>query len=102
MLKDYRGGEGVTLAVRVTPRAARAEVAGLSEGAVRVRVTSPPVGGEATRQAVAMVADLFHLPPSCVRCLRGERSRDKLLLLTGISREKAEGILSHLRSETQG
>ena len=100
MLRDYRGGEGITLNVRVIPRASRSGIAGVFKESLHVRVTSPPVGGEATRQALEKVAGFFHIPRSRVRLLRGEKSRDKLLLLIGIPRARAEGIISQLRSET--
>ncbi len=101
MLREYREGEGITLTVRVMPRSSR-EGASMFGGGLRVRVAAPPTEGRATRQAMEAVAALFHLSPSQVRCLKGERTREKILLLTGITLSGAQDILSRLGSETNG
>jgi uncharacterized protein (TIGR00251 family) len=71
--------------VRVQPRAAREEIVGWRDDALRVRVTAPPVEGEANAAVRRLVARALGVAPSTVALVRGERSRDKLVRVTGLS-----------------
>ncbi len=55
-----------------------------------VRLTSPPVDGKANRELIKLIAKKLKIPPSDISIERGERSRDKMLLIQGISRKMAE------------
>jgi hypothetical protein len=79
-----RGG-AVLLAVRLQPRAARTELAGLHGGALKVRVAAPPVDQAANEALCAFLADRLGLPPSRVRLARGAASRAKLVHLEGVT-----------------
>ena len=70
--------------VRVQPRASRDEVVGWLEGTLRLRVTAPPVEGEANRAVAALLARALGLAPSAVSVVRGEHGRDKLVKITGL------------------
>ena len=48
--------DGATFGVKVVPRASRDEIAGIQQGALRVRLTAPPVEGAANRALVGFVA----------------------------------------------
>ena len=79
-----RHEDGITLALRVQPRAARDEVAGLYGDRLRIRVTASPVGGAANAHLCRFIAGLFEVPPARVRLLRGAAGRDKLVAIAGI------------------
>lgn len=81
---DLREAEGgLTLRVRVQPRASHAAIAGVRDGALVVRVTAPPAEGEANAALARLLGKALGLPPSCFRLLRGARGREKLLLVAG-------------------
>ncbi|HWV58005.1 MAG TPA: DUF167 domain-containing protein [Longimicrobiales bacterium] len=86
-------GSAVRLRVRVQPRASRTEIAGEHDGALRVRLTSPPVEGAANRQLVELLADTFRIPKSAVRVVSGESGRSKLVELEGVSRDDVARVL---------
>lgn len=67
----------VQLAVHVTPKAGRDEVAGWREGELHVRVTTAPEGGKANAAVCALLAKAVGVPKSSVRVVRGESSRHK-------------------------
>jgi uncharacterized protein len=69
----------------VQPRASRDAIVGWQAGALRVRVSAPPVEGEANRAVVSLLARVLGVRPGAVRVVRGERGRDKLLRVTGLS-----------------
>src|SRR5207245_1946632 len=58
--------EGATLRVRVVPRAGREEIAGARGGALVVRLSVPPVEGQANRALIALLARAAGRPPSSV------------------------------------
>ena len=75
------------LRVRVEPRARRGEIAGEREGAVLVRVASPPVDGRANREACKLLAKRLGIAPGRVAVIRGASGRDKLIRIDGIEGE---------------
>lgn len=70
-------GRDLILRVRVQPRASRDEWLGLQEDRFRVRVTAPPVDGQANTHLRAFLADMFGVAKSQVTLLAGETGRDK-------------------------
>jgi len=70
--------------VRVTPRASANALAGLdTAGRLRVRLTAPPVEGEANHALVRLLAKRLGVPRSRVRILRGAGARNKLVEVDG-------------------
>jgi uncharacterized protein (TIGR00251 family) len=81
-------GPSATFAVRVLPRSAREEVAGLSEGAVRVRLTAPAVENRANEALVRFLSRVLDVPRRQVELLAGARGRRKVVRIHGLSREE--------------
>lgn len=65
------------LAVHVTPKAGRDEVAGWRGGELQVMVTAPAEGGRANAAVCIVLARALGVPKSAVRVVRGETSRHK-------------------------
>lgn len=82
-LRLQEDGETTRLIVRVIPRAGKTGVDGVTEeGALRVRLTAPPVEGAANAALVALLADLLDLPKREIAILRGARSREKVVAVS--------------------
>jgi uncharacterized protein len=84
---------GVTFAVRVTPRASRDEIDGDYQGALKLRLTAPPVDERANDALRRILAERLKVPVSAVKILSGEKSRNKRVHISGISRERALELL---------
>lgn len=69
--------------VLVQPRASREGVAGVVGDRLKIRLTAPPVDGEANSALVAFVARVLALPRSHVVIVRGETGRRKTLRVVG-------------------
>lgn len=69
------------LTVRVHPGSRKSGVERLAEDEFRVHVLSPPEKGRANRDVVAVLGDYFGLPARCIRIVRGEKSRIKLVAI---------------------
>jgi uncharacterized protein len=76
---------GARLRVRVEPRASRDEVVGWREDTLRLRVSAPPLEGRANAAVVDLIARAAGVARSAVSVVAGERSRDKLLRVDGVS-----------------
>ncbi len=74
----------VRIAVRVTPRSGRDELAGWAGGELIVRVTAAPESGKANAAVCVVLARALGVPKSSVRVVRGPGSRHKLLEVDGV------------------
>ncbi|GIU84920.1 MAG: hypothetical protein KatS3mg008_1695 [Acidimicrobiales bacterium] len=81
---------GITVSVNVAPGARKSGITGVVEGRLLVRVAAPPVEGKANGELVKLVARVMGVRAGKVKVVRGERSRDKVLLVEGIDRPPAE------------
>ena len=82
--------EGVVLNVRAQPRSSKAGIDGRLGDAVKVRVRCAPVDGKANKELVETLADEFGLAKSAVVVKSGETSKQKRLLLRGVSAADVE------------
>jgi uncharacterized protein (TIGR00251 family) len=74
-------GDGTRLRLRVSAGASRSRVLGAHGGALKLSVKAPPERGKANREVLALVADVFGLPPSDVALVSGETAPDKVVRL---------------------
>lgn len=77
--------EGVVLNVRAQPRSSRAGIDGVVGDAVKVRVRCAPVDGKANRELIETLADEFGVAKSLVVFKSGDASRQKRILLRGVT-----------------
>lgn len=100
MTTTTAAAEATLLRLRVTPRAARDEVVGWREpGVLAVRVSAPPVEGEANRAVTAVVARALRVPASTITVVRGVRGRDKMVRVHGLTFAEIETRLARLLEE---
>jgi len=86
MALDVRDTDGgVTLRVRVQPRASREGLGGERDGALVVRLTAPPVEGKANEALARFLGRALGVPPSAVRVVRGATGRDKRVAVDGVT-----------------
>ena len=83
----------VTFAVRVQPRASRDAIAGVMDGALKVRLTAPPVEGRANEALIDFLSSILKTSKSAVRIRSGEQSRSKRVEIFGVTRQKIEALL---------
>jgi uncharacterized protein len=75
----------VSFAVRVQPRASRDAIAGEYQGALKIRLTAPPVDDRANEALRKLLAARLKVPLSAVRIASGERSRTKRVEIRGVT-----------------
>ena len=83
------------IAVRVTTRAPRDELAGFrDDGVLLARISAPPVDGRANEALCKLIAKAAGVAPSRVSVVRGERSRDKAVRVEGVGEGRLRDVLS--------
>ena len=93
MLNLLETEEGIILPVRIQPRASKDEIAGEYNGALKIKLTSPPVEGEANRRCIEFLSKRFKIAKSQLEIIKGEKSKDKLIKIIGLKREDVLKIL---------
>lgn len=76
-----RTKEGWLISVHAQPGAKKSAVVGVHGEALKVRVAAPPVDGKANEALTAFVAKALGVPRRAVCIVKGESSREKLLLV---------------------
>lgn len=70
--------------VRLTPRAAREQIAPGPDGGYLARVTAPPVDGRANAALCRLIAKRAGIAPSRVSVVTGAKTREKLVRVDGV------------------
>jgi len=83
----------VSFPVRVQPRASRDEVAGVIEGAMKIRLCAPAIENRANEALVEFLAALLKTSKSAVRIRSGEQSRTKRVEIFGVTQQQIESLL---------
>lgn len=74
------GPEATELRVRAQPGASRDAVVGVVDGALKVRISAPPVEGAANERLLRFLGkEVLGVPPSQLVLVSGERGRSKLV-----------------------
>ncbi len=75
--------------VRVIPRSSMNAVE-WEEGALKVRLTAPPVEGAANEALLALLSDRLGLPKRNIHIVHGATGRHKIIEITGMTVEALE------------
>jgi len=84
----------VMFAVRVAPRASREAIEGEHNGALKVRLTAPPVDDKANEALCRLLAARLNVPVSAVRIVAGEKNRNKRVAVAGATKAQIEALVA--------
>jgi uncharacterized protein (TIGR00251 family) len=89
--------DGISVALRVTPRGGRDEIEGIEtlangRSVVKVRVRAIAEGGEANRAVTDLIARVLEVPKARVKILSGTTSRLKQVAVDGDPRKLGEAL----------
>jgi uncharacterized protein (TIGR00251 family) len=88
--------DGAVLEVYVQPKASRNELAGVHEDCLKIRLTAPPVEGEANKECVKFLSKILAVPKSSIEIIQGQKARRKSLLFRGASADWLRGRLNEM------
>ncbi len=92
-----KAGETV-LAVYVQPRAGKSGFAGVFQERLKIRISAPPVEGEANKECIEFLAKALGVAKSEVRLAKGGQSRQKTFIIS----RPLENIYSLLKVLIEG
>ncbi len=85
---------GVTLTVRVTPRARKNEIVGVAGDALKLKLAAPPVEGAANATLCAFLAEKLGVRKSAVTLIAGQTSRQKVVRVEGVTPDEVRARLA--------
>ena len=81
---------GLTFDIQVTPHASCAQLVGIQEGILKIKVTALPVEGAANEACIKLLAKTFAFKKGQMEIFAGAKSRKKTVLVKDISRKELE------------
>src|SRR3954464_6907683 len=87
MINIHESSSGISFAVKVHPRARTNAITGELGDALKLSLTTPPVEGRANQACIDFFAKLLKVPRSSVTIASGQTSRNKVIRVTGVSRD---------------
>jgi uncharacterized protein len=84
-LQVHEAAGALEIRLHVQPRAKRCEVSGVYDGALKLKVTAPPVDDAANRAIVEFFSTLLGVSRSGLQIVSGLKSRNKTLRIQGVS-----------------
>jgi uncharacterized protein (TIGR00251 family) len=94
LLKESKSG--LTFDIHVIPHASRAEIVGALKGALKIKVTAPPVEGAANEACIKLLAKELGLKKSRMEIFSGAKSRKKTVMIKDISKTELETKLNNI------
>jgi hypothetical protein len=93
-LRITTNAAGVCLEVQVQPRSSRNQIVGEQDGRLKIKLTAPPVEGEANQALIDYLARMLQVPKKNVKLLKGESARHKLIEISGITEQELIAMLN--------
>ena len=87
MIRIQNGKNEVVFAVKVHPRGKNDKITGELGDALKLSLTAPPVEGRANEACIEFFAKLLKVPRPSVTIASGQTSRNKVICVTGVSRD---------------
>ncbi|MGZ3742246.1 MAG: DUF167 domain-containing protein [Pseudobdellovibrionaceae bacterium] len=81
---------GVKLTLFIQPKASKNEIIGPHNGALKIKITAPPVDGKANAALVEFLSDVLDIPKHQIEILKGETGRNKSVEVLGLSLEEIQ------------
>lgn len=92
MIQETQGG--VLLHLFVQPKSSKNQIIGQHNNELKIKITSPPVDGEANEAVIKFFSKILKIPKNQVELIKGESSRHKVIKLTGVSVETLTALIA--------
>ena len=84
---------GIRFSAIIQPRSSKNEVTGIYNDALKIRLTSPPVDGEANKSCMRFFAKWLGVSPSKVDIVQGLSSKNKTIEVADLTEKQFHEIL---------
>ena len=93
-MKRPETAPSATFSVRVIPRAVKEGIAGYEGEVLRIRLNAPPVDGKANEALARFLAKALGVSRGSVTLVSGEKGRNKIVRVEGMTREAVLSALT--------
>ncbi|MDN3515024.1 MAG: DUF167 domain-containing protein [Candidatus Brocadia sp.] len=93
MLDIVTTNSGVILSIRTQPGSSKNRIIGEYGGRLKLAVTAAPEKGKANKAVIELLADVLNIKESSLSILSGESSRDKKIMIEGLTHEDVRSLL---------
>ena len=84
---------GIRFSATIQPRSSKNEVTGVYKDALKIRLTSPPVDGEANKACISFFAKWLGISPSKISIVQGLSSKNKTIEVEDLTEKQFHEIL---------
>jgi uncharacterized protein (TIGR00251 family) len=85
---------GVIIHIRVVPKSAKCEIAGIQDDALKLKITAPPVEGQANTECIRFLSHVLKVRKNQVTILSGHKSKKKTVAIEGIVKKDIEALIA--------
>lgn len=85
MINITENENSIVFEVRVIPRSSKSEIVGEYNDCLKVKLTSPPVDGEANEELIKLFSKTFNISKSDIFILSGQTSKTKQIQISGLT-----------------
>ena len=85
VIKVGQHADGITISVRVHPKARREGISGFIGDTIKLELTAPPIDGRANEACIRFFAVFLKVPRSSVTIAAGTNNRNKVIRVTGVT-----------------
>lgn len=75
----------ITFTAKIVPRASKSEIVGELDGALKIRISAPPVAGAANKELIKLLSKTLGVSKSAIVILSGETSKIKQICIDNLS-----------------
>ncbi len=94
MLDIVTTNSGIILSIRTQPGSSKNRIIGEYGGRLKLAVTAAPEKGKANKAVIELLAGTLRINESSIQIISGESSRDKRLMIEGLTPEDVKSLLN--------
>ncbi len=94
MINFTEKDDALIFSVRVIPRSSQSEIVGEYNGALKVKLNAPPVGGAANLELIKLLAREFGVSKSQIAIVSGQTSKLKAMKISGVNKNALPDFFS--------
>ena len=94
MLDIIATNTGIIVSVKVQAGSGKDRIVGNLGGRLKLAVSAAPEKGKANKAIVELLAETFHINSSSIHIISGKTSRDKKIMIEGVTPESINTLLN--------
>lgn len=88
-----RDKDGIILNLKIIPNSSKNEIAGILNNFIKIKINASPEKGKANDELLSFLSKKFNIKKADIRILKGEKSREKKVLINCFDINKIEKVL---------